>query len=67
MAVIGVLRILPVIIRRLLFWIVLHDVVCFDLAAVAKVGDPYSITGRALPLYTCLRVLMSAPHVVPPM
>ena len=34
---------------------------CCVLAAVAKVGDPYSITGRALQLYTCLRVLKSAP------
>ena len=64
MAVIGVLRIPPVMIRKPIFWIFSRRCV-FVLATVAKVGDPYSITGRTLPLCTCLTVLMSAPQVVP--
>ena len=63
MAVIDVLRIPPVMIRKPIFWTFSRRCV-FVLAAVAKVGDPYSITGRTLPLYTCLRVLTSAPQVV---
>ena len=64
MAVIGVLHIPPVTIRRPMFWIFSRRCV-FVLAAVAKVGGPYSIAERTLSLYSCLRVLMSAPQVVP--
>ena len=34
-------------------------------AAVAHAADPYSSTGRTFPVYTCLRMLLLAPHLVP--
>ena len=54
----------PVIIRIPAFCIV-FSLFVLHLDAVFQAVDPYSITGRTYPVYTCWRILLFAPQFVP--
>ena len=55
----------PPVMSRMLAFCTLASLLVLLCAAVAQAVDPYSITGRMLPMYTCLRILLLAPLLVP--